>query len=394
MTDYKYDICVVGGGGHVGLPLSLVFSDKGMKVCIFDIDKEKLEKIEKGEMPFLEEGAEELLERNIGKTLFVSSEPDCVKEGRFVVLIVGTPLDDHLNPEFTLIKNTFSELLPYFRDGQILVLRSTVYPGTSQRMQEFLKERGVDIQLTFCPERIAEGKALKEIKELPQIVSGFNKKAVDEVSGLFKKVAEEVIVLTPLEAELAKLFTNSWRYIKFAISNQFYVIAKSQGVDFYKIYKAIKHNYPRTKDFPGAGFTAGPCLLKDTMQLAAFNQNNFPLGQAAMFVNEGLPNFIIEELKKRQNLKEKTVGILGMAFKADSDDKRHSLAYKLRKILELEARKVLCSDVYIKEEGFISAEELISQSDIIIVAAPHREYKNLNIPENKILVDVWNFYEK
>jgi UDP-N-acetyl-D-mannosaminuronic acid dehydrogenase len=195
-----------------------------------------------------------------------------------------------------------------------------------------------------------------------------------------------------MEAEVAKLFTNVWRYIQFAIANQFYQIATQFDLDFYKLYKAITYKYPRAESFPGAGFAAGPCLFKDTMQLAAFSNNSFFLGHAAMLINEGLPNFIVQRLKEKYDLKDKIVGILGMAFKANSDDIRESLSYKLRKLLEMEAKKVLCSDVYISERGFVSADDIISSSDLVILATPHREYADLYIDNRKILVDVWNFY--
>jgi UDP-N-acetyl-D-mannosaminuronic acid dehydrogenase len=193
---------------------------------------------------------------------------------------------------------------------------------------------------------------------------------------------------------LAKLFTNVWRYIQFSIANQFYQIAVQNGVDFYRIYDAITYKYPRAQNFPPAGFAAGPCLFKDTMQLAAYSNNSFFLGHAAMLINEGLPNFIVQRLKDKIPLKDKTVGLLGLAFKANNDDKRESLSYKLKKILQIEAGRVLCSDVYIKDNDLIPADRLIEQSDIIILATPHKEYAELTIDSNKILVDIWNFYGK
>ena len=113
-----------------------------------------------------------------------------------------------------------------------------------------------------------------------------------------------------------------------------------------------------------------------------------------MLINEGLPNFIVQKLKDKCSLEDKTAGVLGMAFKADNDDKRESLSYKLKKILEIEAKKVLCSDVYIHEDGFVPADQLVEDCDVIIVAAPHREYAGLVIGKDKILVDVWNFFDR
>jgi len=391
----KYDLCVVGGCGHVGLPLSITFASKGLKVCIYDINQDILEAVLNGNMPFLEEGADKLLKATIRKTLFATNDPKVILDARFIIITIGTPVDEHLNPKFTVMKNFFKSILPYLRDGQHIIIRSTVFPGTTEKIYEFLRNNGLKVKVSFCPERIAQGKAIQELSSLPQIISGFEDEAISEACNLFRILNQDIIVLTPIEAELAKLFTNTWRYIQFAIANQFYIIATGYGLDFYKIYDAMKYKYPRAKDFPPAGFTAGPCLFKDTMQLAAFNNNTFFLGHAAMLVNEGLPNFIVQRLKDRYSLRNKTVGILGMAFKADSDDKRESLSYKLKKILEIEAKKVLCSDVYIREEGFVSAQELIRNSDIVILGAPHKRYKRYkDLISNKILVDVWNFFGK
>jgi len=391
----KYDLCVVGGCGHVGLPLSITFASKGLKVCIYDINQDILEAVLNGNMPFLEEGADKLLKATIRKTLFATNDPKVILDARFIIITIGTPVDEHLNPKFTVMKNFFKSILPYLRDGQHIIIRSTVFPGTTEKIYEFLRNNGLKVKVSFCPERIAQGKAIQELSSLPQIISGFEDEAISEACNLFRILNQDIIVLTPIEAELAKLFTNTWRYIQFAIANQFYIIATGYGLDFYKIYDAMKYKYPRAKDFPPAGFTAGPCLFKDTMQLAAFNNNTFFLGHAAMLVNEGLPNFIVQRLKDRYSLRNKTVGILGMAFKADSDDKRESLSYKLKKILEIEAKKVLCSDVYIREEGFVSAQELIRNSDIVILGAPHKRYKKYkDLISNKILVDIWNFFGK
>ena len=199
---------------------------------------------------------------------------------------------------------------------------------------------------------------------------------MERAKKLFSILNPEIVVLEPLEAEMTKLFTNVYRYIKFAIANQFFTIANESGLDYYKIHNAIKYKYPRAADLPAPGFAAGPCLYKDTIQLSAFNNHNFFLGHASLLVNEGLPHYIVNKLRKQHDLPHKTVGILGMAFKADVDDPRDSLAYKLRKILAFETQNVLCSDVYIQDPDFVSTEELIRRSDIIIIGAPHKEYKN------------------
>ncbi|MBL7073628.1 nucleotide sugar dehydrogenase [candidate division KSB1 bacterium] len=387
-------ICIIGGCGHVGLPLAVAFAQKGQKVCIFDINKSAIELVKKGKFPFKEEGGENALKEALSKdNLSFSTSLNVISKSKFVIFILGTPVDRHLNPRFDIIKRAMNEYLPYFQDGQIFILRSTVYPSISEKINNYLKSEKKNVHVAFCPERIAQGYALTELSSLPQIVSAFSKKGLEEAKRLFNLLTNDIIVLNPLEAELAKLFTNVWRYISFAIANQFYMIANDYKLDFYKIHEAMTYNYPRAKHFPKAGFAAGPCLLKDTMQLAAFNNNNFFLGHTAMLINEGLPNYIVSKLKARFDLREMKIGVLGMAFKPNNDDKRESLSYKLKKILEIECRQVLCTDVYIKDENFVGVDELKEYSNIIIVGCPHREYRDLSFG-NRHVVDIWNFYGK
>ena len=389
-----FDVCVIGGCGRVGLPLSIAFADKGLKVVIYDLDKDRRNKVKDGIMPFLEEGSEQRLKRVIGKNLHVSDSPRSITQSRFIIVTIGTPVEEHLNPRYSAMVGFFEDLLPYLAEGQYIILRSTVYPGTAEKINRLLKDRGSNVHVAFCPERIVEGKALSELESLPQIVSAFDEQTIQAVSDLFRVLTKDIVVLEPTEAELAKLFTNAWRYIRFAAANQFFMLTDRYGLDYYRIYQGMTHKYPRAQDLPKPGFAAGPCLFKDTMQLAAFSSNTFFLGHAAMLINEGLPNYIVEKLKAKTPLQDKTVGILGMAFKANSDDERDSLSFKLKKLLEIEASKVYCADPYVKRDYFISAEELIGICDIIIVAAPHHEYETLNISKDKILVDVWNFYGK
>jgi UDP-N-acetyl-D-mannosaminuronic acid dehydrogenase len=340
----------------------------------------------------MEEGCEAILKRVYGKNLFTSADIAAISDCKFVIITVGTPVEEHLNPHYAAMVKLFSELFPYLVKGQYIIMRSTVYPGTTDKLDSYLKEKNAGVHLAYCPERISEGKALVELAELPQIVSSFSNEDTRVASDLFKLLAREIVVLKPMEAELAKLFTNTWRYIQFSIANQLYMLTERAGLDFYNIYRAITYNYPRMNGIPAPGFTAGPCLFKDTLQLSSFSGNSFFLGHAAVLINEGIPNYIVQQLKDKINLREKRVGILGMAFKANSDDERDSLAFKLKRILEIEALEVFCTDAYVKRDYFVSAEDLISKSDIIIIAAPHDEYRNLKIGPDKMVVDIWNFY--
>jgi UDP-N-acetyl-D-mannosaminuronic acid dehydrogenase len=252
-----------------------------------------------------------------------------------------------------------------------------------------LKERGLAVDVSFCPERIAEGRAMTELYTLPQIVSGRDQATRDRAAAVFGRLTDTIVELEPEEAELAKLFTNTWRYIKFAAVNQFYMIANGRGLDFERIRQGLTQDYPRAADMPGAGFAAGPCLFKDTMQLAAFNDNNFALGHAAMLVNEGLPLYVVSQLDQQHDLAKLTVGILGASFKASSDDIRSSLAYKLKRILAFKAKRVLMTDPYVTTDpNLVPLDQVLAESDVLIVATPHPEYAG--IVTDKPIADVWN----
>ncbi len=385
------NLVIVGGGGHVGLPLGLVLAERGMQVKLLDLDPERVAHINSGKMPFMEEGADELLRRLIHKSLIATTDSECLEHADIVITVVGTPVDRHLNPNLNEVYRIMDGVICRMKDDAMLILRSTVYPGMTKLVYDRIHKLRRNISLAFCPERIAEGRAIEELASLPQLVSAFEPRAMERARNLFLCLAPSVIELQPVEAELAKLFANSWRYLNFAISNQFYILAQSYGLDFYRIYDAVRQDYPRMKSFARPGFAAGPCLLKDTLHLGAFAHNNFFLGHAAMLINEGLPNFIVEQLR-RSELSTMRIAILGMAFKADSDDFRESLSYKLKNLLLVEAAQVLCSDPYVTDDKLVPLEQAVANSDVIILGAPHTVYRDLEIPPGKSVIDIWNFW--
>jgi UDP-N-acetyl-D-mannosaminuronic acid dehydrogenase len=387
---FPHDVVVIGGCGHVGLPLAIALADRGASVLIYDVSEAAVALVNEAVLPFDEPGAQDKLKAAVAsETLRASTDPSVVALAENVVVVIGSPVDEHLNPDPQAIPRALEGCAEYFRDGQLLVLRSTVFPGVTNLVERMLSDRGVDIDVSFCPERIAEGKAMTELYTLPQIVSGRDQRVRDRAAGLFSRLTDQIVELEPEEAELAKLFTNTWRYIKFAAVNQFYMIADSRGLDFERIRAGLAQDYPRAADMPSAGFAAGPCLFKDTMQLAAFNDNNFALGHAAMLVNEGLPLYVVSQLAEQHDLAECTVGILGASFKAGSDDIRSSLAYKLKRILSFKARQVLMTDPYVTTDpSLVPLDEVLEQADVLIVATPHPDYHG--IVTDKPVADVWN----
>jgi len=384
------DVVVIGGCGHVGLPLALAFADRGANVAIYDVSEAAVARVNSGQMPFAEDGADEVLHRVLAAgRLEASADPAIVATAENVVVVIGTPVDEHLNPNQMAITRALRGCSDFLRDGQLLILRSTVFPGVTALVEKMMAGLGRQIEVAFCPERIAEGKAMTELFELPQIVSSRTPAGTKRASALFGRLTSKLVVMTPEEAELAKLFTNVWRYIKFATANQLYMMANEQGLDFDRIRRGLAEDYPRAADMPAAGFAAGPCLFKDTMQLAAFNHNNFPLGHAAMAVNEGLPLYVVHRLEGQFDLSSMTVGILGMAFKAGSDDIRSSLSYKLKRILAFKAAEVLCTDPYVTvDPDLLPLQDVLARSDLLVVGAPHAEYRGLTV--DKPAADIWD----
>jgi UDP-N-acetyl-D-mannosaminuronic acid dehydrogenase len=384
-----YDVAIIGGFGHVGLPLGIVLADAGFRVALYDTNTRLAPLIEAGTMPFIEHDAGPLLKRTIGKTLFVSKSLADAAQAKKIIITIGTPVDEYLSPKTRPLFELADALAPHLTSDHCLVLRSTVFPGTTASLEAYLATKGVHTHVAFCPERIVQGFAIRELRELPQVIAGTTKEAVVKAKELFTVLQVETIETTPEEAEMAKLFLNAWRYIQFATGNQFFIMATERSLNYDNIYRAMTHHYKRG-NIPGPGFAAGPCLLKDTMQLAASYESRFPLGYAAMMINESLPDFVIRQAQKAMgDLRGRTIGILGMSFKADIDDPRGSLSYKLRKLLEFHGAKTLCSDEHIQDPSFISRATLLQDAELIIVGVPHSAYKQLIVPAKTHVIDLW-----
>ncbi len=388
--EWRSDITVLGGCGHVGLPLGLAFADQGLKVVLYDTNYAAVDRVRSGKMPHREPAAPEVLARTLADgTLTATADSSAVAGGEHLVVVIGTPVDEYLNPDPQAVVDAVEAVADQLVDGQLLILRSTVFPGVTRMVERLIDRLGRSIDVAFCPERIAEGRAMEELHSLPQIVAARTDQAYERAAALFGHLTRTIVRVAPEEAELAKLFTNSYRYIKFAAANQLYMMANDFGLDYETIRNAVIQDYPRAADLPGPGFAAGPCLLKDTMQLAAFNNNNFALGQASMQINEGLPLYLVSRLAARYDLDSMTVGILGMAFKGESDDNRSSLSYKLKRVLNVRAKEVLTSDPYVTVDGGLSPlDQVLDRSDLIVIGAPHSAYADLVI--NQPVVDIWN----
>jgi UDP-N-acetyl-D-mannosaminuronic acid dehydrogenase len=390
MNKKKY-ISIIGGAGHVGLPLGIMLAKKNFKVFLVDKDKKNIQKVKKGIMPFFEENSQNLLkDLLVKKKIFVSNNLDKISLSKYIIVCIGTPVDKKNKPITKNFLTLMQNLKKILKKDQYLIIRSSVYPGMMKKIFKIFSSNNSKFEnISYCPERILQGQSLKELPNLPQIISYKNNSTKKNVSQLFSKICKIIIYSSPEEAELIKLFSNVYRYINFAIANEFYMIAQNLGINFSSLRSKMIKKYKRNNFFPKAGFTAGPCLSKDTSQLNFSSKFN-NLGKASLNVNEGMPEYIFNMLKKNNNLKKKTVGILGYTFKKNVDDIRDSLALKLEEILKKKKVKVIKSDYLHKEKGDLTTKKLIKKSDIIIIGSPHDKYKMLKLNKDKVLINIWD----
>jgi len=400
----KKNVTVIGIG-RVGLPFALYVASKGFNVFGIGRDEAKIDLIGKAKMPFIEEGAE-LLKKHVNKNFTPTTSYEVVKTSNILVLTLGTPIDENMNPVLDQINDALSQIIPRLKKNQLIILRSTVSPETTIYVKDTIENNsnfkvGTDIYLAFCPERIAEGKAITESKTLPQIVGGVDEKSTKKAIEFFTELKIKCLPTDSTSAELAKLFTNMYRYINFAISNEFMVVAENFNRNIHEIVDLVNRDYKRG-GLALPGLTGGPCLFKDGFFLV--NDNPYSdLITSSWKINEAIPLFLVKKLKNQTSLKNKKVAILGVAFKPEIDDTRESLSFKIRKALLREHAKVILTDPYVK---FYELQEIekdykvaISNADIIILATKHNIYKKnkdlilKSIKKNTFIVDVWNVFE-
>lgn len=400
-----YTVSVVGIG-RVGLPLALVLAKKGFNTYGIGRDSEKIDSINRGKMPFLERGSGKILKETAGKNFFATTDYSVIKNSDYIVLTLGTPIDENMNPVFSQIETAVSQMQKYLRSGQTFILRSTVSPGTTEYTSSLLKKNkalkiGKNFFVAYCPERIAEGMAIDEIETIPQIIGGLEEKSSLKAEEFFKKIGVKTMVGDAVSIELAKLFTNMYRYINFAIANEFMVLADNYNREIHEITKLVNFGYTRG-GLSIPGLTGGPCLFKDGFFLVSdlpFND----LITTSWKVNESIPLVLVKKIKKNMKLDGKKAVILGMAFKAEIDDIRESLSFKVRKAFLREHARVVLHDPFVKKYVYQKIETdwrlAVKNADIVFIGTNHNQYKDIKLKELKTLVkkncfvcDVWNVF--
>jgi UDP-N-acetyl-D-mannosaminuronic acid dehydrogenase len=397
----SYKVAVIGAAGHVGLPLALVLADHGNDVVGIDINESAVEEINGGSMPFYEEGADSLLKKSLISGNFrMTTDLSRVEKADVIIVILGTPVDENFNPILSGLVRLIDNLCPFLHKGQQIILRSTVSPGTTDRVKKTIEKKtglveGEDFDLVYAPERVLQGKAISEIKHLPHIIGAYDEVSFERIGGFFDTFSDASRHhVKPVEAEIGKLITNMTRYVNFALANEFHMIADLHGANVNKIIDVCNDDYPRLH-LPGPGpNVGGPCLFKDgwfLIEKVPFND----LIVTSFRINEGMPAQIVTKLEKDESIE--SVAILGMAFKANSDDTRNSVSFKLKKQLEFRGYDVRCVDPHVPGYDDWSALEGV---DALVLMTPHKEFADLagvmqrvKNPE-ALVVDIWGFWNE
>jgi UDP-N-acetyl-D-mannosaminuronic acid dehydrogenase len=408
------DVSVIGLG-RVGLPLALSFADRGLRVIGVDNDSARLDAVRDGTMPFQETGAQELLDR-ISSAASEGAEPSRAGEvgslslservadaagARHIVITLGTPSFSHIEIDMRDIRSALDDLLGVLAPGHALILRSTVAPGTTEFVAGYLaKHRGFqigeDVFVAHVPERIAAGRFLEEIDTLPCIVGGVGLRSGEVAAELFASFEAPIVQTTPVQAELAKIWANILRYTNFALPNLLMMDCERHAANVFDVIDLINRDYPRG-GIALPGLTAGTCLRKD---FAFSEERSHAPGMllAVSRVNESVPLFLVEGIERRLgSLSGRKVAVLGLAFKADTDDERDSLAHKLIRLLERELADVSVHDPHVPTPT-ASFEQAVEGADAVVVAADHSEFRDPRTlaaisalaADGCLVVDPWN----
>ena len=384
------------GIGRVGLPLALFLADRGCRVHGIDNDRQAIRSLlETRRMPFLEAGAQPVLEEVLGCRFFPGWDLDVVTDCQVVIVTIGTPIDEHMNPVLGPVEDIIRALVPHLRDGQSLLLRSTVSPGTTDFLAGVLEQAGApkNLRLAYCPERIAQGHSLEELPEIPQIVGGVDEPSTRAASAFFAGLDIPVLETDAVSAELAKLFSNMYRYIDFAIANEFMILATEHDRNIYEVTRLVNEGYKRGGVKP-PGLSGGPCLYKDGFFL--IERTPYPeLISNAWRINESVPAWLIGRLEAETSLRGKRVGLFGLAFKRNSDDTRNSLSYKFIKILRRKGARVVAHDPFVAPETLEAAMD----AEVLIFATNHDAYADWGMAGLRrkaragvLVCDPWNLF--
>jgi UDP-N-acetyl-D-mannosaminuronic acid dehydrogenase len=409
LTSLQATVAVVGIG-RVGLPLAISFADAGLRVLGVDRDPAHVDRVNQGIMPFIEQGAAEVLRRVVetGRFMATSDGRSAVAQADVVIVTVGTPLGSDFRADRSQVESALADWGASLREGSLVIMRSTLSPGTTDHVVVRTLERatgrkiGAGLLVAFCPERIAEGKAMEELRTLPEIVGGVDEASGEAAAALFKVLNRDKAIhqTDALSAELAKLYGNVYRYVNFALANEYALIAEHYGRDAHDIIGMVKEGYDRAP-IPFPGPAGGPCLSKDGYFL--IEELTFPdFVLTAWKLNDSIPVHMVERvgqelIKRGRSFAGAKVAVLGRAFKADIDDDRMSPSLRVIDALGRRGASVMVHDPYM---GSASIEEVLADAEAVILATNHSVYLDLDAKEVSRLVapdavvgDCWAIFD-
>lgn len=385
------NIAVIGGGGRVGLPLSVLLATAGHRVSAIDVDVARVALIRSGSAPFSEEGLDDLLKKVlVSEKLRIDSDLAVLEDAPVdvVFVVVGTDLNEEGQPQNHSVMTAVTQIKPYITEHTVVALRSTVMPGTTELIIGLLN--GQSKRIAYCPERIAEGKAIEELGQIPQIVGcDSSTGAFSVLQEIFKSLGVESLLATPREAEIGKLVLNTWRYSQFAIANEFLFLCEQHETSYQRIRKLISYQYPRAVGLAGAGLAGGPCLEKDTKQLLAGLKNQSRLFEEVIRTHSEMSEYVLASLRQHFHLPDVVVALLGITFKPDSDDLRSSPALELAQKLHLHVQQLLVVDPHLTSAipfPLVTLDEALAKCDVVIIGTQHAMFSNI-----KFEVPVINF---
>lgn len=386
---YDRSISIIGMG-YVGIPLSSLLA-KDFNVTGFDVDKAKVQELLEGRLTIHEPDLKEIFDASImSKQLTITDNPDRIKDTTVKIITVGTPYDnDRKMTNYNQLLSSLRIVVPRLKKGDVIVLKSTVPPGTTSKLvRKAVEEAGFvvpdDIGLAFVPERMIEGQAVKDFKTLPKIIGATDDRTYNIVSEMLSSLGGEIIrVSNPETAEMAKMVDNYSRYVFLGLTNELALISEKIGVDVLELISAAKKNYPRNSGLllPGPG-VGGSCLNKDPFILQSELEKksmNLKMVDAAKEINSYMP-LHVTELVRRYARERSIITILGVAFKGDTDDTRFTPSNTISKVLQDSNFVIKLSDPFVAGEKIIpDPYKAIEGSDVIIVLTDHSAYNDLDL---------------
>lgn len=383
MLNNKYKVAIVGGAGHIGLPLSCFISSHGNDVIIIDTDTDKLKKLSENIIPFKDDGLQEYLKIANKNNIKFSDNIDEINNYELIIITLGTSSSKgDLNKFQTLM----SQVLENINKNSRIILRSTITNETIEFTLNNKNFKEKNIKLAYCPERIAEGSSLKELKELPQII-GTQDGIEDKYFLLFfKSLGIKTLTTDFKNAVFLKLFTNSYRYSQFTLINEFSNIAEENQLDFEKIIDLATLDYPRLKNIPSKGFVGGPCLIKDTETFRIEYSEDSQFLNSLRKINTTFMTNILN--KCNEIFIDKKLIQLGLTFKPNSDDLRDSISLELYFNLKKMGFDIYPIDENVSQDSvefeLYDFEDVSKLTNNVLISTFHTSFKNLDLSGKKV----------